>query len=95
MTKNAGHKKSALNTTIQSLGMAKIPTPLRYCRYIEHEEQLELSLTEEEADLLGAHSGPLRFEKAGPRGKLYFDSSKVKCAIVTCGGLCPGINDVL
>jgi len=26
---------------------------------------------------------------------MYFDSSKVKCAIVTCGGLCPGINDVI
>ncbi|MDQ7836488.1 MAG: ATP-dependent 6-phosphofructokinase [Humidesulfovibrio sp.] len=95
MTKSSGARKSGLNTAITSLGVAKIPTPLHYCRYIGQEEELEISLTEEEADLLGAVRGPMRFEKAGPRGKLYFDSSKVKCAIVTCGGLCPGINDVI
>ena len=34
-------------------------------------------------------------EAAGPRKKLYFDPTRAKCAIVTCGGLCPGINDVI
>ena len=34
-------------------------------------------------------------EAAGPRKKLYFDTTRAKCAIVTCGGLCPGINDVI
>jgi 6-phosphofructokinase 1 len=38
---------------------------------------------------------PQSFELAGPREKIYFDSSKVHCAIVTCGGLCPGTNDVI
>ena len=32
---------------------------------------------------------------AGPRQDLYFDPGKTKCAIVTCGGLCPGLNDVI
>ena len=35
------------------------------------------------------------FEMAGPRKKIYFNPSKIKSAIVTCGGLCPGINDVI
>jgi len=95
MPKPAGAKKNALDTSILALGVAKIPSPLNYCRFIGQDEQLELNLTEEEADILGAHGLPMRFEKAGPRGKLYYDSSKVKCAIVTCGGLCPGINDVI
>jgi hypothetical protein len=34
------------------------------------------------------------FEVAGPRERLYFESSNTTAAIVTCGGLCPGINDV-
>jgi 6-phosphofructokinase 1 len=38
---------------------------------------------------------PPFFEKAGPRQKIYFDPSKLKCGIVTCGGLCPGLNDVI
>jgi 6-phosphofructokinase 1 len=35
------------------------------------------------------------FEVAGPRRKIFFDPSKTTCAIVTCGGLCPGLNDVI
>ena len=34
-------------------------------------------------------------EKAGPREKIYFDPSGVRAGIVTCGGLCPGLNDVI
>jgi 6-phosphofructokinase 1 len=32
---------------------------------------------------------------AGPRDKIFFDPSQLKCGIVTCGGLCPGLNDVI
>jgi len=95
MPKAGSSKKNSMDTTIQTLGLAKIPSPLNLAHFIGQDEQLELNLTEEESDVPGAHSRPLQFEKAGPRGKLYFDSSKVKCAIVTCGGLCPGINDVI
>jgi 6-phosphofructokinase 1 len=38
---------------------------------------------------------PPFFEMAGPREKIFFDPSKLKCGIVTCGGLCPGLNDVI
>jgi len=38
---------------------------------------------------------PPCFEMAGPREKIFFDPSKLKCGIVTCGGLCPGQNDVI
>jgi 6-phosphofructokinase 1 len=34
-------------------------------------------------------------EKAGPRKKIFFDPPNTTCAVVTCGGLCPGINDVV
>ena len=39
--------------------------------------------------------GSLRFEKAGPRQKLYFDPAHTRVGIVTCGGLCPGLNNVI
>jgi 6-phosphofructokinase 1 len=35
------------------------------------------------------------FETAGPREKIYFDPPDVKAAVVTCGGLCHGLNNVL
>lgn len=34
-------------------------------------------------------------EKAGPRQKIYFDPTHVRAGICTCGGLCPGLNDVI
>jgi len=38
---------------------------------------------------------PLSFEKAGPREMIFFEPAKTKAAIVTCGGLCPGLNNVI
>lgn len=38
---------------------------------------------------------PLSLEKAGPREKLFFEPAKTKVGIVTCGGLCPGLNNVI
>lgn len=38
---------------------------------------------------------PLSFEKAGPHEHIYYEPAKTKVAIVTCGGLCPGLNNVI
>ena len=35
------------------------------------------------------------FEAGGPRRKIFFDPSKTRVGIVTCGGLCPGLNNVI
>ncbi|KAK3012591.1 hypothetical protein RJ639_009244 [Escallonia herrerae] len=37
----------------------------------------------------------VHFRRAGPRQKVYFDSDEVHACIVTCGGLCPGLNTVI
>src|SRR3954463_11920563 len=37
----------------------------------------------------------LEFELAGPRAKLFFDAKQTRAGIVTCGGLCPGLNNVI
>ena len=34
-------------------------------------------------------------EPGGPREYIYFDPSRTRAAIVTCGGLCPGLNNVI
>jgi 6-phosphofructokinase 1 len=43
---------------------------------------------------IGAGPG-FQFELAGPRAKLFFDAGKTCAGIVTCGGLCPGLNNVI
>ena len=47
--------------------------------------------------LLKAHAGPREvtgYMRAGPRSELHFDPKETRAAIVTCGGLCPGLNTV-
>jgi 6-phosphofructokinase 1 len=44
---------------------------------------------------LEASVDPPAFELAGPRERIYFDPGTLRCGIVTCGGLCPGLNDVI
>ncbi len=89
---------------IQTLGKANFDSPLRLSKidgdyltnYIEEKERVlfnsSLCKLKEELD---AGLEPLSFEKAGPREKIFFDPSRTRAGIVTCGGLCPGINDVI
>ncbi|MED6146911.1 ATP-dependent 6-phosphofructokinase 3 [Stylosanthes scabra] len=37
----------------------------------------------------------VHFRRAGPRQRVYYDADEVQAAIVTCGGLCPGLNTVI
>lgn len=43
----------------------------------------------------GMQSISRAFHRAGPRKSLHFNPSQVNAAIVTCGGLCPGLNNVI
>lgn len=47
------------------------------------------------SELIDKSQAPDFLEKAGPREKIFFDASKLNCAIVTCGGLCPGLNAII
>lgn len=44
---------------------------------------------------VGEEVNMLSFQRAGARKDLFFDPPKTRAAIVTCGGLCPGINNVI
>jgi 6-phosphofructokinase 1 len=85
-----------LDFTISRLGECRIPSPMQAGHFVRDEEQvLYHARAEEVMKCLQSSTEPLRFEMAGPREKIYFDPSKLKCGIVTCGGLCPGLNDVI
>ena len=44
---------------------------------------------------IASNLAPLSFEVAGPRKRIFFNPASIACGIVTCGGLCPGTNDVI
>ncbi len=70
------------------------PAKRRGLQFIADEEGV-LATTEMPVLESFIQRGLPRFEKAGPREKLFFSPDSVSCGIVTCGGLCPGLNDVI
>ncbi|MCK5544257.1 MAG: ATP-dependent 6-phosphofructokinase, partial [Desulfobulbaceae bacterium] len=93
----------SIDTTIESLGEPKIFSPLQKLKagamdwhFISDSERTLVDVTNESIKkYMGKKKEPPSFELAGPRRKIYFDPSKVRCALVTCGGLCPGLNNVI
>ena len=85
-----------LDLTISKMGEPRIPSPMPTTDFVRDDEHVlfhDKWATIKECFNSGKE--PPRFELAGPREKIYFDPSKLKCGIVTCGGLCPGLNDVI
>jgi 6-phosphofructokinase 1 len=84
------------NFSTDSLGECTIASPLRATHFMDTSQRL---LFRADIDELRAQvrSGidPPAFELAGPRERIYFDPGSLRCGIVTCGGLCPGLNDVI
>ena len=81
---------------VGNLGERKIKTPIRKANFIDEESRLayqadvnELNESVKRGDILPS------FEYAGPREKIYHDPAWCKAAILTAGGLCPGLNDVI
>lgn len=93
-----------LDFTIETLGPAEIETPLysnleslvagggfvsdmERIVYDPHIESIK-SWTSRDMD-------PPSMEIAGPRRKIFFNPSNTRAAIMTAGGICPGLNDVI
>lgn len=88
---------------IQNLGPACFPSPLQSRReeaganFVcddRHRVLFDHSLERVTASIEG-ETAPITIERSGPRQKIFFDPQKSRAAIVTCGGLCPGLNDVI
>jgi 6-phosphofructokinase 1 len=87
---------------VENLGPANFENPLSKAL---GDEKFVIFTSDEKRILLHPHTSALdassditklaSFEIAGPRKELYFDPPKAKVAIVTCGGLCPGLNSVI
>jgi 6-phosphofructokinase 1 len=88
---------------VPNLGPAEFPSPLQRRRYEadaefitddEHRVMFDYSL-EKVRGALESGNVPATIERAGPREKIFHNPQRTICAVVTCGGLCPGLNDVI
>jgi 6-phosphofructokinase 1 len=85
-----------LDFNISKLGLCRVPSPMSGIPFIGDDEKVLYNSTLKRVEAWLQQGTPLpAFELAGPRDKIFFDPSKLKCGIVTCGGLCPGLNDVI
>ncbi len=96
-------KFEVIDTTIPTLGPLKIPSPIKRGEkgelrrsFVNDTDKvvMDVDLNHINEMIQEGQSLP-SFELAGPRENLYFDPSKVRCGLVTCGGLCPGLNDII
>jgi len=85
-----------LDFTIATLGECRVPSPVSGVRFTDDDERVLYHSTLGGIDAhLATGARPPAMESAGPRRMLFFDPAKLACGIVTCGGLCPGLNDVI
>ena len=89
---------------VKQLGKCTVPSPLNLSKvagdgvfdYILDDDRILYNASMAHFNLSkNSSTEPISFEKAGPKEKIYFDPTKTKVAIVTCGGLCPGLNNVI
>ncbi len=89
-------RDSDLDFTIARLGECRVQSPMSNVRFTRDEERVLYHSTLEGINgWLRKGGAPPAMESAGPRQMLFFDPAKLGCGIVTCGGLCPGLNDVI
>lgn len=87
-------------TKVERLGECTIESPIAVKmqqgssrgRLVEADEQVRFRI---EINSTNQDEEGITFEKAGPREKIFFEPSKTTAAIVTCGGISPGLNNVI
>ncbi len=93
-------KLTQAQADVRKLGACEVPSPLKLsmvvgdgvANFVADDARMPLHI---EVHTDAPAPEPVLFEKAGPRRMLHFDPAETKAAIVTCGGLCPGLNNVI
>ena len=87
---------NSFDSTIKTLGACTYRSPIQHVKYVSDDDRILADISEK--SFVAAKEGniqPVFIELAGPREKIFFDPVQTRAAIVTCGGLCPGLNNVI
>ncbi len=88
--------------TVEKLGPRNVESPINLSKvagdfivnYVADDEYVRYDLNVRPGEQAPISREEI-FEKAGPREKIFFHPQHVHAGIVSCGGLCPGLNDVI
>ena len=89
--------------TIENLGECKIKSPIELstvvgngtANYVKDSSFVRTAVNVYDTSKNDPLDSSNLMQKAGPREYIYFSPDEVKAGICTCGGLCPGLNDVI
>ena len=92
-----------IDFAIETLGECTIDSPIKLSstfgdyrpNYVRDDTYIRTRVTVKDTTANEPLDSSTLMEKAGPREKIYFDPKHVRAGICTCGGLCPGLNDVI
>jgi 6-phosphofructokinase 1 len=89
---------------VSSLGKGNVVSPLKQSqradspvyKFVEENDRILYDVSQEYFNKCKeTGETPVSFEKAGPKEMIFFEPAKTKVGIVTCGGICPGLNNVI
>ena len=97
------HRDSRLDLAVPALGSATIRSPLklstikgdRIYNFVGEDECVLMEALATRDCASPETETSAAFERAGPRELLFFEPGKLTAGIVTCGGLCPGMNNAI
>ncbi|MDT8391401.1 MAG: ATP-dependent 6-phosphofructokinase [Lentisphaeria bacterium] len=82
--------------TVSTVGKPTMSSPVAHVDFIGPDERISYLSKVSEIEKCAERGVPIPgFEPAGPREMIYHDPAWTRAAIVNCGGLCPGLNDVI
>ncbi|MFW5960369.1 MAG: ATP-dependent 6-phosphofructokinase [Chitinivibrionales bacterium] len=88
---------------IKSIGERGVKSPVKLSKvmddfianYVDDKSCIHRTIIENRDQVDEDHVQKRLLERAGPRERIFFEPEKVHAGVVTCGGLCPGLNDVI
>jgi 6-phosphofructokinase 1 len=84
------------DTSVQNLGPCLVDSPLSLPNFITEGARVIVNVEYENVAKSFKETGSApSFENAGPRRKIFYRPENTRAAIVTCGGICPGLNNVI
>jgi len=78
---------------VKRLGECRHASPLAHEPFVD--DARRVLLCSDVVDLGAGAASPPSFEPAGPRRRIFFEPTRLTCGVLTCGGLCPGLNNVV
>jgi len=87
---------SEYSMDVDRLGECKVDSPVRSRDFVKNQDRILMTENDRLLQFLSEKIGKTpSFERAGPHGKIFHVPSWSRAAIVTAGGLCPGLNNVI